>query len=212
VHRLGPDPLPPHPSQLIHISDPNLRTCEVLSAVFRIEGFETTFSVDTEALFTGLSRRKADAVVLRGDIAQPNGLDVMRRLRAEPFGLLVVMTLHPSDAELAVDAMKSGADDVLIKPIDADRIVRAVRGLLGSPLTTIRRKFGRGIPSEIPAFDSLTKREREVLNLVTNGQTNKDAAGVLGISPRTVEVHRANILSKLGATNTADLIRIVLTS
>ena len=108
--------------------------------------------------------------------------------------------------------MKSGADDVLIKPIDADRIVRAVRGLLGSPLTTIRRKFGRGIPSEIPAFDSLTKREREVLNLVTNGQTNKDAAGVLGISPRTVEVHRANILSKLGATNPADLIRIVLTS
>ncbi len=65
---------------------------------------------------------------------------------------------------------------------------------------------------EVRGFAQLTPREREVLQLISNGQSNKEAGLQLGISPRTVEVHRARVMEKLGAHNTADLIRIVLTS
>jgi DNA-binding NarL/FixJ family response regulator len=67
-------------------------------------------------------------------------------------------------------------------------------------------------PVEIRGFSQLTPRERDVLQLVTNGQSNKEAGRQLGISPRTIEVHRARVMEKLGARNTADLVRIVLTS
>jgi len=65
---------------------------------------------------------------------------------------------------------------------------------------------------EVRGFAQLTPREREVLQLITNGQSNKEAGRELGISPRTIEVHRARVMEKLGAKNTADLMRIVLTS
>ena len=65
---------------------------------------------------------------------------------------------------------------------------------------------------EVRGFAQLTPREREVLQLITNGQSNKEAGRDLGISPRTIEVHRARVMEKLGARNTADLMRIVLTS
>jgi len=67
-------------------------------------------------------------------------------------------------------------------------------------------------PVEVRGFAQLTPREREVLQLITNGQSNKEAGRELGISPRTIEVHRARVMEKLGARNTADLMRIVLTS
>ena len=67
-------------------------------------------------------------------------------------------------------------------------------------------------PVEVRGFSQLTPREREVLQLITNGQSNKEAGRELGISPRTIEVHRARVMEKLGARNTADLMRIVLTS
>ena len=63
---------------------------------------------------------------------------------------------------------------------------------------------------EIRGFSQLTPRERQVLQLITNGQSNKEAGRELGISPRTIEVHRARVMEKLGARNTADLMRIVL--
>jgi DNA-binding CsgD family transcriptional regulator len=69
-----------------------------------------------------------------------------------------------------------------------------------------------GRPVEVRGFSQLTPREREVLQLISNGRSNKEAGRQLGISPRTIEVHRARVMEKLGARNTADLMRIVLTS
>ena len=105
--------------------------------------------------------------------------------------------------------MKAGAADVIAKPINTDRLVKAVTDAL-------RRNVHVGVPSagrrpvEVRGFAQLTPREREVLELITNGQSNKEAGRELGISPRTIEVHRARVMEKLGARNTADLMRIVL--
>jgi two-component system response regulator FixJ len=121
------------------------------------------------------------------------------------------MVENRPDVEAAVVAMKSGATDVITKPIDNEQLVRLVREALRQDIHIGAVEDGRR-PVEVRGFSQLTRREREVLQLITNGQSNKEAGRELGISPRTIEVHRARVMEKLGARNTADLMRIVLTS
>jgi FixJ family two-component response regulator len=107
--------------------------------------------------------------------------------------------------------MKVGASDVVTRPIDTEHLVRIVRDALRQDIHVGAVQAG-GRSVEVRGFAQLTPREREVLQLITNGQSNKEAGRELGISPRTIEVHRARVMEKLGARNTADLMRIVLTS
>lgn len=117
---------------------------------------------------------------------------------------------HPQ-VEAAVTAMKLGASDVISKPVDSEHFLSVVREALRRDVHLGAMQGGRR-PVEVRGFSQLTPREREVLQLITNGQSNKEAGRELGISPRTIEVHRARVMEKLGARNTADLMRIVLTS
>jgi two-component system response regulator FixJ len=107
--------------------------------------------------------------------------------------------------------MKLGATDIVPKPIDSEHLLTIVRDALRRDVHLGAMQGGRR-PVEVRGFAQLTPREREVLQLITNGQSNKEAGRELGISPRTIEVHRARVMEKLGAKNTADLMRIVLTS
>lgn len=107
--------------------------------------------------------------------------------------------------------MKLGASDVISKPLDTEHFLGVVRDALRRDVHLGAMQGGRR-PVEVRGFSQLTPREREVLQLITNGQSNKEAGRELGISPRTIEVHRARVMEKLGARNTADLMRIVLTS
>src|SRR5690606_12602387 len=115
------------------------------------------------------------------------------------------------EVENTVAAMRAGASDVVAKPIDSERLVRSVREALRRDVHLGAVQDGRR-PVEGGGVADLAPREREVLQLITNGQSNKEAGRELGISPRTIEVHRARVMEKLGARNTADLMRIVLTS
>jgi FixJ family two-component response regulator len=102
--------------------------------------------------------------------------------------------------------MKKGARDFMMKPCEADSVVSRARAALSAK----RSENGDGTTSfAVPGGDRLTPREREVLERIALGASNKEAGRQLGISPRTVEVHRARIMEKLGARNTADLVRIV---
>ena len=74
-----------------------------------------------------------------------------------------------------------------------------------------RSKLNGGLAAQFPGRDRLTRRELEVLELIANGNSNKQAGRMLGISPRTIEVHRAHIMAKTGARNTADLVHLVMT-
>jgi len=101
--------------------------------------------------------------------------------------------------------------DVVTKPINTEQLIQSVLDSLRQDVHLGAVEGGRR-PVEVRGFSQLTPREREVLQLITNGQSNKEAGRELGISPRTIEVHRARVMEKLGARNTADLMRIVLTS
>ena len=197
--------------RLVHICDPDLSTCEQLSVLFRLEGFQTMFSINLPGFLASLERRRPDVVVANFDLGADAGLDLLRRVKNLRMGMPVFMLENAPMVEAAVQAMKGGASDVVTKPIDTEHLVRIVRDALRQDIHVGAVQSG-GRPVEVRGFGQLTPREREVLQLITNGQSNKEAGRELGISPRTIEVHRARVMEKLGARNTADLMRIVLTS
>jgi len=197
--------------RLVHIVDTDPSTCEALSILFRLEGFQTAFSLDVTSFYHAIERRRPDVVILNMVIGADDGLQVMRRVKAMRMGTPVFVVSDREEVAATVQAMKGGASDVITKPIDTEHFVRAVRDALRQDVHMGASQGGRR-PIEVRGFAQLTPREREVLQLVTNGQSNKEAGRELGISPRTIEVHRARVMEKLGARNTADLMRIVLTS
>jgi FixJ family two-component response regulator len=197
--------------RLVHIVDQDLQTCETLSLLFRLEGFQTAFSVNFAAFIAALERRRPDAVIANFEIGDNDGLQLLQRVKSLRMGTPVFMLENSPVVDAAVIAMKAGATDVITKPIDSEHLVRAVREALRQDIHISAADAGRRT-IEVRGFAQLTPREREVLQLITNGQSNKEAGRELGISPRTIEVHRARVMEKLGARNTADLMRIVLTS
>ena len=197
--------------RLIHIVDADPSTCEALSILFRLEGFQTSFSLDAGHFLASVDRRRPDVVVVNLRLGEESGLALLRRIKAMRTGTPVFMLSDTPQLEAAVTAMKLGASDVIAKPIDTEHFLGVVRDALRRDVHLGAMQGGRR-PVEVRGFSQLTPREREVLQLITNGQSNKEAGRKLGISPRTIEVHRARVMEKLGAKNTADLMRIVLTS
>jgi FixJ family two-component response regulator len=195
--------------RLIHIVDADPATCEALCVLFRLEGFQTGFSVDTASFYAELERRRPDVAIINVRIGADDGLAALRRIKAMRQGIAVFMIENDPKVDLAVMAMKAGATHVVTKPIDNEGLLRAVRDTLRQDVRVGPAEQGSR-PVEIRGFAQLTDREREVLEFITNGHSNKEVSRNLGISPRTVEVHRSRASKKLGARNTADLIRIVL--
>lgn len=185
---------------------------DVLSAVFEANGFEveTFYSGDR---FLDRPAGPAPACVLL-DVLMPgrSGLDVLRELNARGGGAPVIMISGSADIPMAVDAIKHGALDFIEKPFDPETIVRRVTAALEATGAREEARVQTEDAPEIPGSEALTPREREVLGLISGGQSNKEAGRELGISPRTIEVHRARIMEKLGARNAADLVRIVLSA
>jgi len=197
--------------RLIHIVDTDPATCEALSVLFRLEGFQTVFSLEAGHFSISMERRRPDIVVLNLKVGDESGLGLLRRVKALRTGTPVFMLADEPQVDAAVMAMKLGASDVITKPIDTEHLLTVIRDALRRDVHLGAMQGGRR-PVEVRGFSQLTPREREVLQLITNGQSNKEAGRELGISPRTIEVHRARVMEKLGARNTADLMRIVLTS
>jgi len=196
--------------RLVHIVDGDAGTCEALSALFRLEGFQTTFSLDFVSFYAGLERRRPDAIVLNLRVGSEDGIAVLRRIKALRTDVPVFMLTDSCEIEGVVDAMKAGAANVVTKPINTEHFARIVRDALPpGGLPPAARPRARA--PELRGFAQLTPRERQVLQLISDGQSNKEAGRELGISPRTIEVHRARVMEKLGARNTAELMRIVLT-
>lgn len=156
-------------------------------------------------------RHPAHIYVINLRVGDHSGLSLLRHVKAAGHAPIVLMLCDEPDVDATVQAMKFGAHDVLQAPIDNEHMLAVIRDQL-------RRSVHVGVAAggnqqiELRGFQQLTPREREVLQLITNGSSNKEAGRDLGISPRTIEVHRARVMSKLGARNTADLMRIVLSS
>lgn len=144
---------------------------------------------------------RAGCVLLDLHMPPPDGMETLKRLRAVPGAPPVVMITGEGDIPTAVEAMKCGAFDFEEKPVDGDLLIRLV-DLAASRSPDERRDDS--VPS--PQLERLTEREKQVLDCLLEGATNKEIARELGISHRTVEVHRANIMEKSGADSLSRLI------
>lgn len=144
------------------------------------------------------------------DVRMPeiSGLELVAELkRAGAPHPVIVLTGH-ADVAMAVAAMKAGVADFLEKPVDDAQLLRAVRAALARNDDAASKARERAELEQRAA--GLTAREREVFEAVARGDSNKSAALKLGISPRTVEIYRANVMSKLGAQTLSDVVRMAL--
>jgi FixJ family two-component response regulator len=144
------------------------------------------------------------------DVRMPgmSGLELQQQLNLRGATLPVIFMTGHGDIPMAVEAMQHGAFDFLQKPFrDQDLIDRVQRALERDRENRLRLREKDNIRS---LFATLTPREREVLELVTQGKANKVMAGDLGVSQRTIEIHRARVMEKMGANSLAQLVRMVI--
>lgn len=132
---------------------------------------------------------------------QMSGIELQQELKRRNVELPLIFVTAHADVPLAVEAMRNGAANFIEKPFDPLMLVHAVR--------TVTDRAAMP-PPNTAAVEKLTPRERQVLELVVAGKLNKTIADVLGISIKTVELHRSNLMQKLGARNVAEVIRIAL--
>jgi len=196
-------------AQVIHIVDDDPAIRDALSVVFDMEGFGVDTFETGDAFLGAVGATAPDCVILDVHMPGQSGIEILRRLHKDGFQAPVFVISGQGDIPMAVEAIKQGAHDFIEKPFDADTVVTRVRDAIDAVKKAADEPAA--MADDFPGADTLTPREREVLREITAGASNKEAGRALGISPRTIEVHRARIMEKLGARNAADLVRIVLT-
>jgi FixJ family two-component response regulator len=189
--------------------DPAVR--DTLSVVLSGVGYEVICFADGAALLAMARSRCPVCIFLDVHIPGRSGLDILKELHAENYPAPIFMISGQGDIAMAVEAIKNGALDFIEKPFRGKEIVARVTEAVGAfARNRTEGQAPKKAPLHFPGHEPLTARERDVLELFSSGASNKEAGRQLGISPRTIEFHRANIMKKLGARNAADLIRIVL--
>jgi two-component system response regulator FixJ len=188
--------------------DPMVR--DMLSEMFAQAGYRAVSFVDGASFLAAARERIPACVILNIYMPGRSGLEILKDLDARNYPAPIFVASGRGDIPTAVEAIKNGAFD-FIEKLDADTLVARV----GEAIKARSQRRQDNESSEIltPAFpgsDLLTRREREVLALIAASATNKEAAMNLGISQRTVEIHRAHIMHKLGARNSIDLARKVM--
>ena len=198
-------------SSEIFIVDDSAETRDALSMIFVAEGYQVTAFRDV-ASFIAAARARTPACVLLGDcMAEKSALEVLTELDAGNYPARIIILSSRGDVHTVVEAIKAGAYDFVKTGRGKDAIVARVRNAIGrSPDRSQRYSDGDDpLPRYFPGCERLTPRERDVLREIMTGASSKEVARNFGISPRTIEVHRAQILQKLGARNSVDLTRIV---
>lgn len=144
------------------------------------------------------------------DLRMPDmdGVELLRQLRDRDTLLPAVVITGHGDVQMAVEAMKNGALDFIEKPFSDDVLIDSISRAVAAAAERVQNDTANEQVRQRLA--SLSERERQVLRGVVSGQANKTIAFELGISPRTVEVYRAGLMSKMQAKNLADLVRMVL--
>lgn len=195
------------PTPIIHVVDDDASVLRALERLLRSAGHACATYDSAEAFLAHAPQDAPGCVIVDLRLPGADGLSLQARINQTRGGLPVVFLTGRGDIATGVRAMKGGAVDFLTKPVEPEALLAAV----GSALE--RDRAARAAGAEGAAFEAaftrLTPREREVLERVVAGQLNKQIAGELGIAEKTIKVHRARVMQKLGVRTLADLVRIV---
>ena len=197
------------------LADDHAIVTDGLAKILKDAGFDVVGAVrDGQLLVDTALRLRPDVIIT--DLSMPglSGLDVLARLKTERLeSKVIVLTMH-HDIDLATDAIRGGASGFLLKESAGDELLVAVRHALDgkvyiTPTVTadVMARMAGGAKSTEP---QLTPRQRDILRLIVKGQRMKEIAANLGLSTRTVEGHKYEMMETLGVTSTAELVRYAL--
>src|SRR5271170_5907611 len=193
---------------VVYVIDDDEAMRESLAFLLRAARIEVRSYASASEFLDALPDTRSSCVIT--DVRMPgmSGIDLLRRLRELKIGVPVIVITGHGDVPLAVEAMKVGASDFLEKPFDDEVLLASVRSALKRQDGEKKRNSER---TEIEnKLATLSNRERDVLNGLVAGRANKQIAYDLGISPRTVEIYRANLMNKMQAGSLSDLVRMAL--
>jgi two-component system response regulator FixJ len=193
---------------LVHLIDDDEAVRTALSFVLEMNDLPARTYPSAEAFLSIADGLQGGCVVT--DVRMPGmtGLELVRHMKAHGLNLPVVVITGHGDVPLAVEAMRAGVIDFLEKPFDDEALLRSIRMALDAQAKTDARRAEQQRFEQM--LQTLSAREREVLRGVIAGKMNKVIAYELGISVRTVEVYRANVMSKTQAHGLSELVRIAL--
>jgi len=186
--------------------DPSVR--DSLALMLGLDGYRVALYADAEAFLAALREEWTGCVLADLRLPGASGVELQAALRARGSGLPVIIITGHGDVPTARKAFQAQAVDFLEKPFDHVQLLAAIRTAFALEERRIQRADARR--NETRKLAVLTSREREVLDHAAKGLHAKEIARVLGISARTVEVHKARIMAKLGARNVAELVRFAL--
>jgi two-component system response regulator FixJ len=200
----------PSDKAVVHVIDDDETMRESLAFLLGAVGMEVRTYESALGFLDVAPNAEAGCVIT--DVRMPglSGVDLLRRLRELKLGIPVIVITGHGDVPLAVEAMKIGALDFLEKPFDDEVLLASVRSALNQLDQDQKRQAER---TEIERrLAALSNRERDVLEGLVSGHANKQIAYDLGISPRTIEIYRANLMTKMQAASLSDLVRMALTA
>jgi two-component system, LuxR family, response regulator FixJ len=195
---------------IVHVIDDDEAVRQSLEFLLRTAGVTARTYESASAFLNALPMVETGCVIT--DVRMPgiSGIELLRRLGEMQIRLPVIVITGHGDVPLAVEAMKNGAVDFLEKPFEDEHLIGSVRSALDSLQQNALRDAQR---AEVEArLATLTNREREVLEGLVAGKPNKIIAFDLAISPRTVEIYRANVMTKMAAASLSELVRMALVS
>ena len=193
---------------VVHVIDDDDAVRESLAFLLDTSGLKVRTYESPLPFLEGFPLQEPACVVTDVRMAEMTGIDLLRRLHETDQRIPVIVITGHGDVALAVEAMKLGAADFIEKPFDDELLLAAIRSALqrctkGAPSQTERK-------AAMERLNLLSARERQVLEGLVSGHPNKTIAFDLGISPRTVEVYRANVMTKMQASSLSDLVRTAL--
>ena len=193
-------------STTIFIVDDDKSVTTALSRLVRTAGYEVESYSAVQEFLDRYRPEVPGCIILDVALGDWNGLDVQRRLHGQGWQHPIIFISGESELYTSVQAMKAGAVDFLVKPVDADNLFQAIHTALERD-SAGRSQF-RERTSVRQRLSHLTPREYEVLSLVVRGKLNKQIAYELGIVEKTAKVHRGRVMNKMGARNLAELVRM----
>jgi two-component system, LuxR family, response regulator FixJ len=188
----------------VHVVDDDPALRDSLSILLQAHGFNVSTFESAEHFLGGKIPQENGCVLIDVNMPGMSGIDLLAEFRRRGFQLPCIVMTGAGQVQLAVKAMKAGAVDFLEKPFDVDILIESLREALQRPA----QPKGQKAASE--KLSRLTPREREVMMGMAGGQQNKAIANSLGISPRTVEIHRARVMTKLEANSLAEVVKLAL--
>lgn len=195
-------------SKVVHVIDDDVDVRQSLAFLLSAAGLAVRTHDSAVAFLKALPTLQDGCIVTDIRMPEMDGLELQKRLKEMKIDMPVIVITGHGDVHLAVSAMKSGAVDFIEKPFDDEALLSAIQAALTQHSDDRRRQ---SLVAEVrKRLKALSEREKEVLNGLVAGKPNKIIAYELGISARTVEVYRANVMTKMQADSLSELVRMVL--